>query len=270
MNIPSINDQKIKSIFAQADVCKDVEYVGKELIESLRVVQDSQVKINYTLSINKQQVYVFVEQGAQLQFYLSDHKALTEYLQIDLIVVLQKDAQANLYVSIIESLNIACTLSLYMEGDRSTARIYGLYALNGKQKVSIQTYQSHQGADTKSDLVIKGLIKDQSQVLYKGLIKIDKDAYRTDASQENKTIVLSEKAKVVSIPSIEVLQQDVQCCHGSAIGKFDKEHLWYLQSKGLSYQDAYTLLIRSFCNDVVGSSVEESKKTMESVCKKFI
>ena len=74
---------------------------------------------------------------------------------------------------------------------------------------------------------------------------------------------------MISVPTIEVLQYDVQCCHGSAIGKFDVDDMWYLQSKGIMPQQAQKMLVRSFFQDVlVGSG--NSDEMMDVLCQKMI
>ena len=84
----------------------------------------------------------------------------------------------------------------------------------------------------------------------------------------NKNIVLSSGAKVISIPSIEVLEYDVQCSHGAAIGKFDDNDVWYLQSKGFVLDKAVELLICSFFGELL-ENVERKDQIVDSICQKM-
>lgn len=203
-----------------------------------------------------------VKQNKTYELQVTDQNIASEYK-----IIVEQDAQLDMQIILYQSLSVDCAIYVYLKGDRSKADIKGLYALDGDQQVVINTYQYHEGKDSQSNLVIKGMLKGKARANYQGLIKIVQGASGTDASQENKNIVLSKDAKVVSVPSIEVLQHDVQCCHGSAIGKFDEEQLWYLQSKGFNKQQAYELLTQSFFQSVLGDSNGEM---MERICQKMI
>jgi Fe-S cluster assembly protein SufD len=69
-------------------------------------------------------------------------------------------------------------------------------------------------------------------------------------SQENKNILLSNQARALSVPSLEVLTNDVHCFHGSALGRFDQNHLFYAASRGIDEIQMRTLLVRAFFGDM--------------------
>ena len=86
--------------------------------------------------------------------------------------------------------------------------------------------------------------------MFKGMIRIEKDAQGSCASQENKNILLSNGAHAVSVPSLEVLTHDVQCSHGSAVGRFDDEQLFYAASRGIDEKRTQHLLSNAFLADL--------------------
>lgn len=130
--------------------------------------------------------------------------------------------------------------------DFSEAIVNGAYALNDNQTIGIDTVQHHMGQHTTSQVMINGIITDKSHVKYSGIIKIEKNGHKSIASQENKTIILDQQAQVISVPALEVETNDVQCAHGSAIGSLNKEHIHYMQSRGLSETQTKKLLFSSF------------------------
>ena len=140
--------------------------------------------------------------------------------------------------------DISITITL---ADNAHAKVNGIYALNEQQQCSIQTRQYHHGIDSSSSLIINGSASDQSVLTYNGIIAVEKSASRTSASQENKTILFGDQAaRAVSVPSLEVQTNDVQCAHGSAIGMLNVEHLRYAQSRGMDIEQAQRLLLTSF------------------------
>ncbi|MFA5998812.1 MAG: SufD family Fe-S cluster assembly protein [Candidatus Babeliales bacterium] len=265
--------------------------------QKINVAQNNVCRVKHSISSASQKIFVVLEQGVQCTFHVQDEYLISRHPQpsplamagaagpsnefsnkkssdssqqqtIEYHFVLHAGAKLEFLVSLIESLNLSILIYVYLQGDGSQASIKGIYALDRDQNISIKTFQYHSGPRTKSNLVIKGMLKGRAQAVYEGLIFIGEQAKKTEASQENKNILLSKQAKVISIPSIEVLQHDVQCSHGSAIGKFDDEQLWYLQSRGLSKQKSYELLIESFFKEIVENF--EDRKVMERLCQKMI
>lgn len=247
--------------------CKIDQIISNDSVLAYQVNADLVCNIDFTMSSQEKTVYIFVDQRANCNVRFFEQDGCDRF-NLKLHVILGQNAQYFMNFSFVNTLNVECSISVYLEGDQAKAEIKGLYALNRDQKVAIKTYQYHCGVDTWSNLVIKGMLTGEAQASYHGLIKIDESAKRADASQENKNIVLSTQARVVSVPSIEVLQHDVQCCHGSAIGKFDQAHIWYLQSKGIEESQAQKLLIRSFFQDVLTES-NNKDEVVDALCRKM-
>src|SRR5690606_30328095 len=96
------------------------------------------------------------------------------------------------------------------------------------------------------DLVIRGIVDDSANAMYSGMIRVEKNARGSVSSQENKNILLSNGARAISVPSLEVLTDEVHCFHGSATAKFDAEHLFYAASRGIDEIYMRRLLIEAF------------------------
>ena len=158
-------------------------------------------------------------------------------------IVVCKNTQLNLKFEIEQSCKL--TINLYIQ-EHSKAEVNGTYRLKDKEEVDIFTTQNHLKHSAKSTLLIKGVIEDQASINYKGNIFVAQDAYGSIVSQKNKTLILSSEAKAISVPSMEVLNKDVQCSHGSAVAQIDEQQLFYLMSRGLTRKHATDMLIESF------------------------
>ena len=152
------------------------------------------------------------------------------------------------------TLNITVTLF-----GNSHAHVTGAYALKAQQHYFINTRQEHRGKKATSILKINGTAADQSVMHYQGTIAIEHEASDTNASQENKTILLSDEAKAISIPALEVKTNEVQCAHGSAIGPLSSQSLWYAQSRGISIEKARYLLLAGFFGNTLEVSDHDLK-----------
>jgi len=142
-------------------------------------------------------------------------------------------------------------LAISLDGQYAQATVRGLYALSGSQSLAITTSQHHKAPHTTSDLIIKGMLNQHAIAHYQGKILVDQNAKYTNAVQENKNILLSRTAHAQSIPSLEVLTNDVQCKHGSAVGYLDELSLFYVQSRALDAKTARQLLLHGFFAHII-------------------
>ena len=110
----------------------------------------------------------------------------------------------------------------------------GAYFADGEQHLDFDTFQEHIAPNTTSDFAFKGALRDEATVVWRGMIKVEKDAQRTNAYQENRNLLLSDKAHADSIPGLEIEANDVRCTHGATVGQVDRDQLFYLMARGLS------------------------------------
>ena len=84
------------------------------------------------------------------------------------------------------------------------------------------------------------------------------DAQKTDAKQTNKALLLSDDATINTKPQLEIFANDVKCTHGAAVGQMDEEAIFYLRARGLSLDEARSLLIHAFAGDVLNRMAFEA------------
>jgi Fe-S cluster assembly protein SufD len=139
-----------------------------------------------------------------------------------------------------------------LEGRGASSEMLGLFFGERGQKFDSVTLQEHRGAQTTSDLLYKSALKDAAQSVYYGLVHVDREARGTDANQENRNLLLSDRAKADSDPVLEILTSEVvRCSHGATVGPVDEEQLFYLQCRGLEREEAERLLVEAFFAGVI-------------------
>lgn len=138
-----------------------------------------------------------------------------------------------------------------LEGTGAEANLLGAFFGNEKQHFDIFTMQDHLTAETQSDLLFKSALKDSAQSNYQGMIRIPKVAQRSDAYQANKNLLLSPNAKARSVPKLEIIADDVRCTHSATMGTIDENELFYLESRGLSSEEAEKVIVEGFFEQVV-------------------
>jgi len=143
-----------------------------------------------------------------------------------------------------------------LAGRGSSAKVTGAYAGLGTQHLDYDTTQEHAAPDTVSDLAFRGVLSDAATSVWRGMIRVDRDAQHTDAFQESRNLLLSDRAHADSIPGLEIEADDVRCTHAAAIAQVDPEQLFYLQSRGLDEANSKRLVIDGFLQELVNRTVE--------------
>jgi Fe-S cluster assembly protein SufD len=146
--------------------------------------------------------------------------------------------------------NYSGKLHIHIQKEGAVVYVFGVYVGKGADIFKVVTVQDHQKGESMSDLFIRGVFFDQSKFLFEGLINIAKNAQKSNAYQKNQNLILSKEAFVDSRPFLEIQANDVRCTHGSTTGRIDKEQLQYLSTRGISPNDATTLVVEGFIEDI--------------------
>jgi Fe-S cluster assembly protein SufD len=138
-----------------------------------------------------------------------------------------------------------------LAGEGATSRVTGAYFADGEQHLDYDTFQEHIAPNTTSDFAFKGALRDHATAVWRGMIKVEKDAQKTNAYQENRNLILSEDAHADSIPGLEIEANDVRCTHGATISPVNRDELFYAMARGISKGEAERLIVRGFFTDVL-------------------
>jgi Fe-S cluster assembly protein SufD len=138
-----------------------------------------------------------------------------------------------------------------LAGEGATSRVTGAYFTDGDQHLDYDTFQEHIAPHTTSDFAFKGALRDTSTAVWRGMIRVERDAQKTNAYQENRNLMLSPTTHAVPIPGLEILANDVRCTHGATVSRVDREELFYAMARGLSRGEAERLIVRGFFQDIL-------------------
>ncbi len=157
-----------------------------------------------------------------------------------------------------------CRIAL--EDENAECSLRGLYLGGNGQHLDLHTTVDHRKPAGKSTQLFKGLLGGKSRGVFGGRVRVRQGAVRTDATQTNKNLLLSDEARVDSQPQLEIDADDVKCSHGAAVGQLREEAVFYLRSRGIGEREASRILARGFAQEVV-DAVETAllKKELEGI-----
>lgn len=194
---------------------------------------------------------VVLQENSQMQhFYIQAGDANARYVHHTEVYQLSNSIYNNYKASFPGTSLWRNNLNVALDGENVESHLYGLYLAGGHQLVDNHTIVDHRKPHCNSNELYKGVMKDEAAGVFNGKIFVRKDAQKTNAFQQNNNMLLGKKAVIDSKPQLEIFADDVKCSHGSTMGQFNQEALFYLKSRGIGEEKARALLIHAFAFDV--------------------
>ena len=249
----------------RADVSSDIEDYFKINFQSkentipymgLNIEKNKSAKffINFG-NLVESNLYPLIEINLEANSNLEMIIQVTSNHEINLInsiyAKLEKDAGLSIHMVSTGGAFSRSRIDVDLFGNGSNFNIDGVYFGENKQTHDNRVFVNHLGQNTTSNMQTKGVLGDESTSIFTGTIHIAEGATKTESHQENRNILLSEKASAQSVPNMEILCDDVICGHGSSVGPIDENLYHYVMSRGINKEKAEKLLIKGFFNEVI-------------------
>ncbi|WP_404429171.1 Fe-S cluster assembly protein SufD [Sutcliffiella horikoshii] len=145
-------------------------------------------------------------------------------------------------------------------GDGSVGDTKTVVVGRGEQKQNFTTKVVHFGKNSDGQILKHGVMKDSASSVFNGIGKIEHGASKSNAEQESRVLMLSEKARGDANPILLIDEDDVTAGHAASAGRIDPLQLYYLMSRGISKKEAERLVIHGFLAPVVNQLPIESVK----------
>lgn len=148
--------------------------------------------------------------------------------------------------------------SVALVGPGADSQVNGVMFTEGRQHIAYHTTQHHVAPHCHSDFLYKSAQQDQSRTVWRGMIKVDKAAQKTDGYQRNDNLILSGRARADSIPGLEIEADDVRCTHGSTTAQVDEEQVFYAECRGFTRNEAVRMIVIGFFQQIFDRITIES------------
>jgi Fe-S cluster assembly protein SufB len=140
--------------------------------------------------------------------------------------------------------------SCILQGDDSVGEFYSVAVTNNYQQADTGTKMIHIGKNTRSTIVSKGISAGRGQNTYRGLVKIGKGADAARNYSQCDSLLVGDKCGAHTFPYIEVLNSTAQMEHEATASKIGEDQVFYFQSRGISAEDAVSMIVNGFCKEV--------------------
>ena len=153
-------------------------------------------------------------------------------------------------------------LEVYQAGPQTDTHLYGLSALTDRQLADTHSLLTLKYPHSSATQIQKNVVDDRAHAVFNGKVYVAQEAQLTDASQLNRNLLLSNKGRVDTKPELDIVADNVKCAHGATVSQLQADEVFYLQSRGISAEQAQRLLLYGFAMEIVEKISVEPLKVM--------
>lgn len=242
---------------------------NKCLIDNINIISNSKKESTIVIKYNSDNAQEYYHNGIV-------RVEATENSKINIIVVNLLNEKTNNFLSIenileknaiinytIVDFGGKASISNYysnLVGEKSKANINTIYLGNNEQLFDINYIAELRGEKTDVNIDVQGALKDFAKKNFKGTIDFKKGSKKSTGDENEYCMLLSDKARSKALPMLLCTEEDVEGNHSSAAGKVDKESLFYIMSRGISYKDAMKLIVKAKFNKILETIKNENLK----------
>ncbi|MGB8647739.1 MAG: Fe-S cluster assembly protein SufD [Anaerolineae bacterium] len=213
---------------------------------SVKLIEDYASAANEPQRFSSRAVELILKPGSSLQYFNLQDWAQNVWDFSSQTALLDRDSSLTWLTGTLGSAVTKAFLDTRLEGPGANAALLGFFFGEGEQHFDQHTFQNHISDHATSDLLYKGALKDKGYSVFRGLIRVNPNAQRSDAYQQNRNLLLSQHSHADSIPELEIEANDVRCTHGATVGPIDADQVFYLMARGIERAEAEQLIVEGF------------------------
>ena len=159
---------------------------------------------------------------------------------------LAQDAKVNWYSGLFGSMLSRYKIEYFLNGTGASSNDSEVIFGNNEQSFDIQTNVNHENRETEGRVVEKSILRNKSKSLFKGMIRINENATKSNSFLSGRSILLDKDAKSDAIPGLEIFTNDVKATHSASVAQLDEEQIFYLKTRCLSHEEAERTIVEGF------------------------
>ena len=205
---------------------------------------------------------VYGEKGAKINLVILQNLSEESTHLYTCVANLEDKGTINYTIVELGAKNTVSNLITNLQGDESSASIHTVYMGDKEKVIDINYIVNHYGRETKSNIEVKGLLKDKSKKTFKGTIDFKKGSAKSVGKEEEYTVLLSDEIRNRSVPMLLCREDDVSGEHAASSGKIDEDKLFYLMTRGFSKAEAKKLIIEAAINPIIDLIPDEESRNL--------
>ena len=268
-----------KNIEIKEPIKVNFNFDGKCSILHNIIVVESNSKIDFIEEYSNQETEeeqlnvcvteVFANSDSKINVYHINNWTKNVYNFTNIVGTLDRNADVNWISGCFGGKLNRLRIDTIFNGQGSQCNNLGVFLGKGKEHIDFTTNAYHKTENTTNDILVDGILKDESTSVYRGLIRIERAAQKTNSYLANHILKIGEKTLANSIPSLKIDANDVKASHGATVGQINEEHLFYLMARGLSRAEAEKMIVEGFFEPVIQKiPLEELREKIRGMVRK--
>ncbi len=201
--------------------------------------------------LTTQVIEAFVGENASLDLYCLEETHYKNVRVSNVYIDQQRDSRVNHNVITLHNGTTRNKLNLTFSGEGAECQCYGCVIADKQQHVDNNTLIVHKVPHCTSSELYKYVLDEQSTGAFAGRVLVEHGAQKTASQMTNQNLTATKEARMFTQPMLEIYADDVKCSHGSTVGQLNDAALFYMRQRGISLQEAKTLLQNAFINEVI-------------------
>jgi len=210
-----------------------------------------------------------VGEGAEVRHVLLQQKAETARLVESVTAEVSAGGRYDLCLVQTGACSARVNVAVALLGESAACALNGVMVAASEQQLDLHSLIHHSVPSCTSSQKQKHVVSDSAECIFKGSIRVDKAAQQTTSDQICRSLLVTKKAKVKAMPSLQIQADDVVCSHGAAVAKLNESEVFYLMSRGLDRRSAQELLLVAFPQDLVGGLKETAPRAFQRIVDKL-
>ena len=250
----TIVDQPLGILFLTKNKSENLAQYRNEIIvkknSSIKIIE--QVKnLSSNLCFSNMFTNINLQEKAIIEFNKLKNNNETQIILDNTNINQEKGSNSTLNTLLFGGSFTRNNLNFYQNGERCESNMNGVVILDNLEFADNHTYMDHLKANCESNELYKGIYLGKSKGVFNGKIMVRPDAQKINAFQANNNLLLSDDSSINSKPQLEIYADDVKCSHGCTIGQLDEDAIFYMNTRGISKEDAKAILTYAFASDAL-------------------
>ena len=214
---------------------------------------------------------LYVDNNSEVEFTNISNRVVESKAINNYHINIQKDSKIIYHAMDISGELIKNNYHINLNESGANCYFNGLNIASEKNYIDNYIEIHHNKNHTLSDINYNIIAQDKSQSIFFAKTIINKNSFNCEAYQNNKNIILSEKALIQSNPQLEIYNDDVKCAHGSTTGQIDEEAIHYMRTRGINEMLAKQLILHSFLADIINKiSLKDLKTKLNNKIENYL
>ncbi|MDO4604747.1 MAG: SufD family Fe-S cluster assembly protein [Helcococcus sp.] len=190
-------------------------------------------------------IRIKAQKNSKLQIVLIQRLNHKSKSFINMVSEMEEDAHIQLVQIEIGALKSYLNYRAYINGERAESDIKTAYFVDGKRYLDINYLITHRGRETKSDMLVNGVLKDRAEKRFTGTLDFNRESTLSEGSEEEFVTLLDPTVKNRAIPILLAREDNIVGIHAASAGRIDKDMLFYITSRGFNHNEAKRIIIES-------------------------